>query len=102
MSQITEQLNELKTQLADFVADVDARLDQLRTAQGTFEPEAQEIFDGIKQRVADEDAKVGDADGSDTPATPSEPVESAPVEPSEPAEPVTPAEPVNPTPTDGL
>lgn len=80
MAKISEQLTELKTQFADFASDVDAKLDQLATAQGTFTPEAQAQFDELKQAVADADGRVGDADGSDTPTEPIEP--GTPVEPT--------------------
>jgi peptidoglycan hydrolase CwlO-like protein len=66
MATAKEQLTGLQGQFTDFAADVDAKLDQLQAAQGEFSPEAQEVFDQIKQAVADADAKVGDADGSDT------------------------------------
>jgi hypothetical protein len=95
MSKITEQLTELKGQFSDFTSDVDARLAQLAEAQGTFTPEAQAIFDGLKADVTAADSKVGDADGSDTPAEPTDPAEpDAPV----PAEPVTDG--TEPTPVD--
>lgn len=70
MANAVDQLNELKTAFSDFADDVNAKLEQLNTAQGDFTPEAQAVFDELKQAVADADAKVGDADGSDTPAEP--------------------------------
>lgn len=67
MAKAKDQIADLKTAFTDFAADVDARLDQLRNAQGELDPEAQQIFDELKQAVADADARIGDADGSDTP-----------------------------------
>ncbi len=67
MATAKEQLQELSGAFSDFVADVNAKLDQLVAAQGTLDPEAQTILDELKAAVADADAKVGDADGSDTP-----------------------------------
>jgi hypothetical protein len=95
---ITQQLTELKAQFTDFAGDVDARLAQLAEAQGTFTPEAQALFDELRASVQAADAKVGDADGSETPAEPTDPAEpDAPV----PAEPVTdPGTPVD-APVDG-
>lgn len=84
MTSITDQLTGLKNQFADFASDVNARLQQLADAQGTFSPDAQVIFDDFKAAVAAADASVGDADGSDTP----------------PPAPTEPTEPVDETPTD--
>jgi uncharacterized coiled-coil protein SlyX len=67
MATAKDQIAELRGTFTDFAADVDARLDQLLAAQGTLNAEAQAEFDALKQAVADADAKVGDADGSDTP-----------------------------------
>ncbi len=63
MATAKEQLQELAGAFSDFVADVNAKLDQLVAAQGTLDPEAQTILDELKAAVADADAKVGDADG---------------------------------------
>lgn len=63
-----DQLADLRTQVSDFISDVDARLDSLAQKQGDFEPEAQAEFDQLKEAVAAADARVGDADGSDTAA----------------------------------
>jgi hypothetical protein len=68
MASAAQQLTELKTQFSDFASDVNAKLDQLNTAQGDFTPEAQQVFDELRQAVADADGRIGDADGSDTPA----------------------------------
>ncbi|MEU4558544.1 hypothetical protein AB0F72_09140 [Actinoplanes sp. NPDC023936] len=73
MATAAEQLTELKDAFTDFRDDVNAKLDQLAAAQGNLNPEAQTVFDELKQAVADADAQVGDADGSETPT---EPVES--------------------------
>lgn len=67
MANATTQLTELKTAFSDFSSDVDAKLDQLLAAQGELQPDAQAVFDEIKAAVASADARVGDADGSDTP-----------------------------------
>lgn len=67
MATALEQLNELRTAVSDMNSDLTAKLDQLAAAQGEFTPEAQQVFDDIKQTIADADTKVGDADGSDTP-----------------------------------
>lgn len=75
MATALEQLTELKTAFTDFAADVNAKLDQLTAAQGEFTPEAQQVFNDLKQAVADADTRVGDADGSDSPAEPTEPAE---------------------------
>jgi hypothetical protein len=72
MASAKDQLTGLQGQFTDFAADVDAKLDQLAAAQGDFNPEAQAVFDQIKQAVSDADTRVGDADGSDVPATPVE------------------------------
>lgn len=87
MTSITEQLTGLKGQFSDFASDVNARLQQLADAQGTFSADAQAIFDDLKASVEAADASVGDADGSDTP-------------PPAPTEPTEPTEPVDETPTD--
>lgn len=96
MANITQQLTELKAQFADFASDVDARLSQLADAQGTFSPEAQQILDDLRATVQEADAKVGDADGSDTPGegdTPGEPTDPAtPVDPGTPDEGTTPGQ----------
>ena len=65
-----EQLNELRNLVTDAFADVTSKLDQLAAAQGELTPEAQEIFDDIKNRVSELDSRVGDADGSDQPTEP--------------------------------
>ncbi|WP_433460710.1 hypothetical protein [Micromonospora sp. CA-248212] len=75
MANAAEQLTDLKAAFTDFSADVDAKLDQLLQAQGQLDPAAQAVFDELKAAVADADARVGDADGSDTPPTPDEPTE---------------------------
>lgn len=69
MASTKEQLSQLKAQFADFVSDVDAKLDQLAQAQGQMDPEAQQVFDDIKQALADADSRVGDADGSEAQAS---------------------------------
>lgn len=61
------ELTELKGDLASYTDDVSAKLDQLLAAQGALTPEAQTVFDELKAAVAEAHAKVGDADGSDTP-----------------------------------
>jgi len=66
----TDNLTELKTDLVDVFADIDAKLDRLIAAQGDLNPEAQEVFDEIKGIVAAKDAEIGDEDGSDTPVDP--------------------------------
>ncbi len=73
MANATTQLTELKAAFVDFSADVDAKLDQLLAAQGELQPDAQVVFDEIKAAVAAADGRVGDADGSDTPAEPVDP-----------------------------
>ena len=78
MANAREQLGELRGMFTDFVADVDARLNQLQEAQGNFTPEAQAEFDALKQAVSEADGRVGDADGSDTPAEPAPEPEPAP------------------------
>ncbi len=70
MATALEQLTELRAAVTDMNSDLTAKLDQLAAAQGEFTPEAQQVFDDIKQTVAAADAKVGDADGSDAPAEP--------------------------------
>jgi hypothetical protein len=75
MANAATQLTDLKTAIVDYNADVDAKLDQLLAAQGDLTPDAQVIFDDLKATVAAADAKVGDADGSDTPVEPAPPVE---------------------------
>ncbi len=67
MATAKDQIAEVKAAFADFVADVTAKLDQLVAAQGTLDPEAQTILDELKAAVAEADAKVGDAAGSDNP-----------------------------------
>lgn len=80
MATANEQLVELKAQIADTTADVLAKLDQLQQQVGTLPPDAQATLDEIKAGVAELDAVVGDADGSDTPTEP--PVEPVPGEPT--------------------
>lgn len=82
MANAREQLTELKAAFTDFSADVDAKLDQLLAAQGELQPDAQTVFDELKAAVQDADARVGDADGSDTPA-PGPVDDTVPVEPVE-------------------
>lgn len=65
MASAKQQLEDLKTAFTDFTADVDAKLDALSAAQGDLNPEAQAAFDELKAAVAEADARVGDADGSD-------------------------------------
>ncbi|BAL87316.1 hypothetical protein AMIS_20960 [Actinoplanes missouriensis 431] len=72
MATAAEQLTELKNAFVDFRDDVNAKLDQLAAAQGNLTPDAQTVFDELKQAVADADAQVGDADGSDVPTEPVE------------------------------
>lgn len=67
MATAKEQLDDLKTQLADTTADVLAKLDQLTAQLGTLDPEAQATLDEIKAGVELLDNAVGDADGSDVP-----------------------------------
>lgn len=69
MATAKDQIAELAGAFRDFSADVDAKLDQLLAAQGDLNPEAQAAFDELKQAVAAADARIGDADGSDTPPT---------------------------------
>ena len=77
MASAKEQLSEFKGQFADFVSDVDAKIDQLVQAQGQLEPEAQTIYDDLKSSLAAADSRVGDADGSDA-GTGGVPAEEAP------------------------
>lgn len=67
MATAKQQISELRAAFSDFARDVDAKLDALANAQGDLNAEAQAEFDALKQAVADADAKIGDADGSDTP-----------------------------------
>lgn len=73
MASAAEQLTEILNAFRDFKGDVDAKLDQLLNAQGTLNPDAQAVYDEIKAAVAEADAQIGDADGSETPAPPVEP-----------------------------
>lgn len=67
-----EVLNDVKAAVTDMASDVNAKLDQLVAELGQLSPEAQAIVDDIKAVVAGVDTRVGDADGSDTPAPPAE------------------------------
>jgi hypothetical protein len=87
VTSIKDELTGLKGEFADFVADVNAKVAQLEAAQGSFDPEAQSVFDDLKASVEAAHASVGDADGSDTPApSPVEPTPDAPVDPETPTD----------------
>ncbi len=60
-----DQLNEIKSKLADVHADVLAKLEQVR---GEVSPEGQQAIDEITEALSSFDEEIGDADGSDTPA----------------------------------
>lgn len=70
MANEVEQLDEIKTKLADVHGDVKAKLDQVRAE---VSPEGQTALDEIKAALDNFDAEVGDADGSDNPVV-TEPV----------------------------
>lgn len=60
MASAKDQINELSAKVDDLAAD-------MRAKQGTLDPEAQAAMSALAAKVADLDAEVGDADGSDTP-----------------------------------
>jgi uncharacterized coiled-coil protein SlyX len=64
MASEVEQLNTIKSRIADVHNDVVARLDEVRSE---LSPEGQASLDEITDALRSFDAEVGDADGSDTP-----------------------------------
>lgn len=68
MATAKEQINELLAKVDDLAADV-------RASKGSLDPEAQEAFTALVDKVSALDDEVGDADGSDTEPAP------GPVEP---------------------
>jgi hypothetical protein len=70
MANELEQLNTIKSKLADVHTDVKAKLEQVRAEVG---PEGQAALDEISAALDSFDAEIGDADGSDTPAAPADP-----------------------------
>ena len=72
MATAREQLAATNARLDDFLADVGASLAILTTKAGQLDAEGQAELDLLNSKLAEADAGVGDADGSDTPAVPDE------------------------------
>lgn len=70
MASAAEQITVLNARFEDLVRDVKANTEILQTKAGLLDEEGQAALDRLSSNIADFDAQIGDADGSDADAAP--------------------------------